>query len=129
MASLDSGIRAYHQSSVSANFGLTRGDPLRVCLVQYDLGSGNLEQDPECELSSSPLQLPSRSELTSDACQSLAAVRFLEPFNNQDADSCPIQLTSGVCSAASRLNLIPGKMRVFLTNPKFEFLIVLNCKD
>uniref|UniRef100_A0A0X3NV79 Tectonic-1-3 N-terminal domain-containing protein n=1 Tax=Schistocephalus solidus TaxID=70667 RepID=A0A0X3NV79_SCHSO len=99
-STIDQGSRGYSQVSGSA---LTLGSPIRLCLVQYDMLSGDLGTDPSCQLAAQPLQLPAAS-----FSSRLNTVKYLEDFNT-DGGLSPILMTSEVCSNAGNVNLIPGQ--------------------
>ncbi|VDL92405.1 unnamed protein product [Schistocephalus solidus] len=90
-STIDQGSRGYSQVSGSA---LTLGSPIRLCLVQYDMLSGDLGTDPSCQLAAQPLQLPAAS-----FSSRLNTVKYLEDFNT-DGGLSPILMTSEVCSNA-----------------------------
>nr|VZI42404.1 unnamed protein product [Spirometra erinaceieuropaei] len=96
----DQGSRGYSQVSGTE---LALGSPIRLCLIQYDMLSGDLGTDPLCQLTAQPLQLPAAS-----FSSRLDPVKYLEDFNTYGEPS-PIRVTSEICSNAGNLNLIPGQ--------------------
>ncbi|BHF59479.1 Tectonic-2 [Sparganum proliferum] len=96
----DQGSRGYSQVSGTE---LALGSPIRLCLVRYDMLSGDLGTDPSCQLTGQPLQLPAAS-----FSSRLDPVKYLEDFNTYGEPS-PIRMTSEICSNAGNLNLIPGQ--------------------
>nr|VZI51742.1 unnamed protein product [Spirometra erinaceieuropaei] len=96
----DQGSRGYSQVSGTE---LALGSPIRLCLVQYDMLSGDLGTDPLCQPTAQPLQLPAAS-----FSSRLDPVKYLEDFNTYGEPS-PIRVTSEICSNAGNLNLIPGQ--------------------